>query len=140
MLRNLAIALGAIQLISQVISRNPTITKYYSNIEQLTTGHAMKIERRATAVSSSLAVKPTVGAFEFQGCWTEATNERALSSASFYDYPAMTLEECATDCASYDYFGVEYGGECWLTLCFRPAILLTPGLRLLWKQSKCGIN
>jgi hypothetical protein len=41
---------------------------------------------------------------------------RALSSASFYDYPAMTLEECAADCAGYIYFGVEYGGECLLTL------------------------
>jgi hypothetical protein len=36
---------------------------------------------------------------------------RALSSASFYDYPAMTLEECAADCVGYTYFGVEYGGE-----------------------------
>jgi hypothetical protein len=37
---------------------------------------------------------------------------RALSAASWYDYPAMTLEECAGDCAGYTYFGVEYGGEC----------------------------
>jgi hypothetical protein len=28
----------------------------------------------------------------------------------------MTLEECAKDCAGYIYFGVEYGGECLLTL------------------------
>jgi len=27
----------------------------------------------------------------------------------------MTLEECATDCAGFTYFGVEYGGECLLT-------------------------
>ena len=43
---------------------------------------------------------------------TEATDSRALSDASFYDYEAMTLEECASDCTAYDYFGVEYGGEC----------------------------
>jgi hypothetical protein len=41
---------------------------------------------------------------------------RALSLASFYDYGAMTLEECANDCAGYLYFGVEYGGECKLFL------------------------
>jgi hypothetical protein len=52
-----------------------------------------------------------VAGYTFQGCYTEATNIRALSSASFYDYPAMTLEECAADCAGYTYFGVEYGGE-----------------------------
>jgi len=102
MLRDLGLALEAMHLISQ-----------------LATGYAMKIDRRATSVSSSasavhtLAVKPTVGAYAFQGCYTEATNTRALSAASFYDYSAMTLEECATDCAAYDYFGVEYGGECY---------------------------
>jgi hypothetical protein len=59
-----------------------------------------------------LSVKPNVGAYTFQGCYTEATGQRALSSASYYDYTAMTLEECASDCSAYDYFGVEYGGEC----------------------------
>jgi hypothetical protein len=24
----------------------------------------------------------------------------------------MTIEECAADCAGWQYFGVEYGGEC----------------------------
>ena len=37
---------------------------------------------------------------------------RALSGASYYDYDAMTLEKCASDCAGWAYFGVEYGGEC----------------------------
>jgi hypothetical protein len=62
--------------------------------------------------TQSLAVKPVVGDYTFQGCYTEATDQRALSEASFLDYDAMTLEECASDCAAYDYFGVEYGGEC----------------------------
>ena len=117
MLRDLGIALVAAQFVSQV-NWSEMLSKGYSDIGQLATGHAMKIERRATAVSTaasaaqSLAVKETVGAYAFQGCYTEATSERALSAASFYDYPAMTLEECASDCASYKYFGVEYGGEC----------------------------
>lgn len=68
----------------------------------------------ATATpTQTLGVKPVVGDYTFQGCYTEATDSRALSDASFYDYEAMTLEECATDCAAYDYFGVEYGGECY---------------------------
>jgi hypothetical protein len=63
------------------------------------------------AASQTLGIKNTVGAYSFQGCYTEATNGRALSSASFYDYTAMTLEACAADCVGYTYFGVEYGGE-----------------------------
>ena len=70
------------------------------------------------APAQTLAVKPDVGNYIFQGCYTEATNGRALSAASFFDYTAMTLEECAADCAAYKYFGVEYGGECWSNLQF----------------------
>jgi hypothetical protein len=28
----------------------------------------------------------------------------------------MTIEECEADCVGYTYFGVEYGGECLLSL------------------------
>jgi hypothetical protein len=63
------------------------------------------------AASQTLGIKNNVGAYTFQGCYTEATNTRALSSASFFDYTAMTLEACAADCVGYTYFGVEYGGE-----------------------------
>jgi hypothetical protein len=65
--------------------------------------------------SPTLGEKAVVNGWTFQGCYTEATNQRALSLASFYDYTAMTLEECASDCAGYAYFGVEYGGECALS-------------------------
>jgi hypothetical protein len=59
-------------------------------------------------------VKPTVGAYTFQGCYTEGTNVRALTGASFYNYTSMTLEMCSTNCAGFTYWGVEYGGECML--------------------------
>lgn len=65
----------------------------------------------SVAPSQTLGIKQTVAAYTFQGCYTEANGIRALSSASFYDYTAMTLEACAADCAGYTYFGVEYGGE-----------------------------
>lgn len=74
-----------------------------------------------TATTSSptevqtLAIKPTVGAYVFQGCYTEGTGTRALSQAAFFDNTAMTLEKCASHCAAYNYFGVEYGSECWST-------------------------
>jgi hypothetical protein len=50
------------------------------------------------------------------GCYSEATGQRALTGKSSYDYPAMTIEECFADCTGFTYFGVEYGGECKLSL------------------------
>lgn len=71
-----------------------------------------------TTASSSASAAPTlshkaiIGAYTFQGCFSEMPGGRVLSDASFFDYDAMTLEKCATNCAAYTYFGVEYGGEC----------------------------
>jgi hypothetical protein len=56
-------------------------------------------------------VKPTIGAYSFQGCYTEGTGVKALTGASFYNYTAMILEMCSTDCAGFTFWGVEYGGE-----------------------------
>jgi hypothetical protein len=75
----------------------------------------------ATATSTStatptatLAVKPTVGAYTFVGCQTEATGIRALSEKGYAD-DSMTLESCAAYCSGFTYFGTEYGRECeWL--------------------------
>ncbi|TQV95128.1 Pyrrolo-quinoline quinone [Cordyceps javanica] len=50
--------------------------------------------------------------WNLQGCWTEATNQRALSDRTYAD-DKMTLESCATFCKDYTYFGVEYGRECY---------------------------
>ncbi|KAL5318593.1 hypothetical protein ACEPPN_013656 [Leptodophora sp. 'Broadleaf-Isolate-01'] len=67
----------------------------------------------ATASSTVLAIKPVVGAYGFQGCYTEGVGVRALSGATYVDYVGMTLEICASKCAGTTYFGVEYGGECY---------------------------
>ncbi len=54
-------------------------------------------------------------ASSYLGCYQEsgpATGIRSLPSASFFNYTAMTVEMCASDCSAYVYYGVEYGGEC----------------------------
>ncbi len=61
--------------------------------------------------TGTLAAKPTVGKYYFQGCITEGNGARALSSSSTVN-DAMTLEVCATFCDGYQYFGAEYGREC----------------------------
>ena len=63
------------------------------------------------APTSTLAVKPTVGKYSFQGCITEGNGIRALSAASTAN-DGMTLEVCAAYCDSFTYFGTEYGREC----------------------------
>lgn len=53
------------------------------------------------------------GDFVWLGCQTDvADGPRALSSKSTAD-DAMTNEVCAEFCADYEYFGTEYGRECY---------------------------
>lgn len=53
-----------------------------------------------------------VGEWTWLGCYTEATNARALGERAFAD-DDMTLGACATFCEGYTYFGTEYGRECY---------------------------
>lgn len=50
--------------------------------------------------------------YSYQGCYTEATDQRALSGASYYD-DLMTVERCGAYCKNFSKFGVEYGRECY---------------------------
>jgi len=58
------------------------------------------------------AIVPTIGAYNYHGCYTEGTSLRALASkATAYD--TMTLESCAQDCTGYTYFETEYSRGCY---------------------------
>ena len=89
----------------------PSNTSSSSSIIPTTSSSITSTSSSPTS-SPTLGVKPTVGAYSFQGCYTEGTNVRALTGASFYNYTAMTLEMCSDDCAGFTFWGVEYGGEC----------------------------
>ncbi|KAK3896349.1 WSC domain-containing protein, partial [Staphylotrichum tortipilum] len=56
---------------------------------------------------------PTVGGFGFVGCMTELPAGRTLDAAAVLPDDNMTLEMCAAYCATYAYFGVEFGRECY---------------------------
>lgn len=45
------------------------------------------------------------------GCYTEATNSRALTGSSYTSNTDMTGETCLAFCAGYTYAGVEYAQE-----------------------------
>lgn len=56
-----------------------------------------------------------VTTYAYRGCYTEATNMRALTGKSYFN-DSMTVEACATACLGYTWFGVEYGREVTLSL------------------------
>jgi len=65
-----------------------------------------------TATASAPAIKRTIGAYTYAGCQTDSVGLRVLSAASSAG-AAMTLEACAAFCEGHEYFGGEYGAECW---------------------------
>ncbi|KAL8669506.1 MAG: hypothetical protein Q9168_005908 [Polycauliona sp. 1 TL-2023] len=64
-----------------------------------------------TTVGAPIAVQ-TASPFVYQGCYTEATNGRALSDLATA-YNGMTVEKCAAFCSAYTYMAVEYSSECY---------------------------
>jgi len=64
------------------------------------------------------------------GCYTEASNSRALSSDASYSYSVgtgMTVEKCAAYCGNkYEMFGVEYSGECYCGNTLQPGSVVRP--------------
>ncbi|KAK4162775.1 putative fungistatic metabolite [Cladorrhinum sp. PSN259] len=65
----------------------------------------------STGIPSPTAKSP-IGGYVFVNCRTEGTGVRALGGAAFAD-DNMTLELCASNCAGWDQWGVEYGRECY---------------------------
>lgn len=61
---------------------------------------------------SGPSIVPSVGLYNYAGCYTEGTNVRALSGA-LYANDSLTIQMCAQACSAYTYFGAEYGRECW---------------------------
>jgi hypothetical protein len=64
-------------------------------------------------VVSVAAAAGTTKTYAYHGCYTEASSGSALSSKTYADQKGMTVQACGDFCAAYDYFGVEYGGECY---------------------------
>jgi len=73
-------------------------------------------QKTVSSVTSSVLPSPTrtlpqPTLFRSLGCYSEATNSRALNLKSSND-DAMTIEKCAATCSGYKYFGLEYYFQC----------------------------
>ena len=55
---------------------------------------------------------PNITGYTYQGCYNEPAGGRALTSSSTAS-DSMTVESCASFCDGTNYFGVEYGRECY---------------------------
>ncbi|KAL2257208.1 hypothetical protein VTK26DRAFT_514 [Humicola hyalothermophila] len=89
----------------------PTTTVTSSTASSTTTSSTSSTSASATGTPTP-TVKPVVGGYVFVDCWTEGAGARALSGAAFA-YDEMTLESCMANCTGFDYFGTEYGRECY---------------------------
>lgn len=81
-----------------------------------------------TGSTGGPTVVPSAGAFSYAGCYTEATNGRALSGLMNPVAGAtLTIEKCAAACSKYAYFGTEYSGECYCGNSFNAGAVLATG-------------
>ena len=73
-----------------------------------------------------------VSGWNYDGCYTEATNSRALTGNAYFD-DFMTAEKCAAACDGYAWFGVEYGRECYCGNVIQAASVVTDA-------SECSVS
>lgn len=96
---------------SATCSTNVTPSSVSSSATATSTSTRSSTSTSATGTPTP-SIKPTVGGYNFVSCWTEGTGVRALSGA-VYAYDGMTLESCMGNCTGFDYWGTEYGRECY---------------------------
>jgi hypothetical protein len=55
---------------------------------------------------------PEIEGYTYAGCHTDSVGERVLQDAYYFD-STMTIEKCKALCVGTNYFGTQYGGECY---------------------------
>ena len=71
---------------------------------------------------------PSVGAYVYEGCYTDNVAGRALAAVQNpVTDEANTIEVCAAACDGFQYFGVEYGAECYCDDIIDNESTLAPG-------------
>jgi hypothetical protein len=84
-------------------------------------------------LSGGPIVVESVGEYTSLGCWTDSTSARALSEKIPPLGQKNTVEACASACAGFTYFGVEFSDEVRLVCsCVIPRKLAKRLVVLLW--------
>ncbi|KAK2065617.1 WSC domain-containing protein [Colletotrichum caudatum] len=79
----------------------------------------------SAAPTATLHHRDTMGGYKLVSCWTEASGGRALTGAAFA-YDGMTLDSCMANCTGFDYWGTEYGRECYCGNSLAPSTTSAP--------------
>ncbi|KAH0287144.1 WSC domain-containing protein, partial [Aureobasidium sp. EXF-3399] len=82
---------------------------YYTNVTSSTTTTTTS---NAPSTPTGPVTVQSAGNYSHIGCYTEATNGRALNSLNKAN-SSVSVDFCAAFCSSYDFFGVEYSQECY---------------------------
>ncbi|KZF19119.1 WSC-domain-containing protein [Xylona heveae TC161] len=84
------------------------------NVSGSGSGSSSSSSSTKASATSSPTSSPSGGAVSL-GCYSEATNQRALSGASYVDTTGMTNEACESYCKGkgFTYAGTEYSQECY---------------------------
>jgi hypothetical protein len=67
----------------------------------------------AVQIAAPPVVVKSVGNWTSIGCWTDSADSRALAAAIPPLGVNNTVEACAVACTGHNFFGVEYGDECY---------------------------
>lgn len=98
----------------QLYANNSTISAVTSSASGTVSTSSVTATLVSSAIPSStdpITIQSLPG-WSYIGCYTEATNGRALSgSINPISGNKNSIENCAAACVGYTYFGTEYGGE-----------------------------
>ncbi|KAM7204344.1 putative fungistatic metabolite [Rhypophila sp. PSN 637] len=99
---------------SATCTTNTTPSSVSSSAVPSSTRTSTSTTRTSTSTTGTPtpSIPQTLGGYRFVSCWTEGTGVRALGGAA-YAYDGMTLESCMGNCTGFDYWGTEYGRECY---------------------------
>ncbi|RFU77686.1 wsc domain-containing [Trichoderma arundinaceum] len=114
-------------VVSTTTSAAPTtITTTSPPDESTTVGGTSTTVSSSSPTPTGPSVNPGLDGYSSIGCYTEATNARAL--ANFVETANKTVASCLKACKAdgYVYAGVEYGGECWCDNAFGKGSIPAP--------------
>ncbi|KAN0092429.1 WSC domain containing protein [Hyaloscypha variabilis] len=81
------------------------ISLYYDSLQYFPANNTF------AAGSAPPGPPPSIGSCIYAGCYNDSVAARTLSSTNVGNAKTNSLENCATSCQGYNYFGAEYGSE-----------------------------
>lgn len=76
-----------------------------------------RLDYTKPTIPQTVAIPTTTLSYRYAGCYTDANPApnpyRALSAKAMSDFSKMTVELCGTFCKGYNFFGIEWSGECY---------------------------